>query len=557
MASHEAGLCRQQGCVYLLSSNNFQVGKPEDGVMGTMGYHKFYKATEAEYEEYFYEQCTQCEEEQGLVASETEICLHCRHLRLRHFFVCTSLPGERYRSLRLRLGNLEELRQRSENCVFCNLICAAVETQCIAAKDLLEERLDNMFPELYSTERSVYLSRNRRTEIVYAKSFLGENARGIQKVDSTPLTVHIETFTTTPQASLSKEGLRKAAVSIDRTLSWEKVKGWLEECDSKHQHETQLEKASEIILPPGFMVLDVKNKCIVDGTPDCRYIALSYVWGAFQPGDLATTKSTIDFLKKPASLNKETVPATIWDSLAVCQELDVPFLWVDRLCIVQDGEAQKMEQINGMDAIYSRAYITICAVGGAHSRAGLCGTTNTPRSLQQGFVRIGNLGLVTELPDTRVWRGEAWWKRGWTYQEYVLSGRSLLFTPWQVSFECAAGVLFEGPTNEMSIGDWEHPINSTTFDRYEGIVREYNNRILSWQSDVYNGFIGVFKSLYRNLDQFIYGLPAVDFDKAILWDTETLLDGMIPRYTENNWLRSKLRKESARSACFVHQMATS
>jgi hypothetical protein len=38
---------------------------------------------------------------------------------------------------------------------------------------------------------------------------------------------------------------------------------------------------------------------------------------------------------------------------------DIPYLWVDALCIVQDDEQGKIFQIQNMDSVYSNAYITI------------------------------------------------------------------------------------------------------------------------------------------------------------------------------------------------------
>lgn len=68
---------------------------------------------------------------------------------------------------------------------------------------------------------------------------------------------------------------------------------------------------------PGFKVIDCTSRTIVPAPAECKYVALSYVWGLSLPLE-AQERSTACY------------PATIEDSLKVTMELGFRYLWVDR-----------------------------------------------------------------------------------------------------------------------------------------------------------------------------------------------------------------------------------
>ena len=84
------------------------------------------------------------------------------------------------------------------------------------------------------------------------------------------------------------------------------------------------------------LLVDVRKMCLVSVQPEveCRYIALSYVWGGRQM--LRTTMENFSTLMREGSLAKlqEQIPRVIRDAMAVVALMDEVFLWVDSLCIV-------------------------------------------------------------------------------------------------------------------------------------------------------------------------------------------------------------------------------
>ena len=62
-----------------------------------------------------------------------------------------------------------------------------------------------------------------------------------------------------------------------------------------------------------------------------RYIALSYAWGEAQ--DHKTTTQNIDSYMR--SIDLAVLPQTIVDAIKVTHRLDISYLWIDSLCIIQ------------------------------------------------------------------------------------------------------------------------------------------------------------------------------------------------------------------------------
>jgi hypothetical protein len=164
------------------------------------------------------------------------------------------------------------------------------------------------------------------------------------------------------------------------------------------------------------------------------YVALSYVWGKPVPGYYDDDTSSEDELP-------EVLPATVKDAIIATQQLGYHYLWVDKYCINQSDEQDKIHQVQNMDIIYKGAEVTIVAAAGHDTHFGLPGVGSRPRkALQQ--VRMGGIDIVV-VSETAVVQEiiqkSAWNSRGWTYQEARLSCRLLIFTEHEVYFESREG----------------------------------------------------------------------------------------------------------------------
>lgn len=488
---HGLKRCRRQDCNFLPQLNSISVG-----LIGSEA-----RLSKEQYDFLFLQDCAKCDP----VEYEGTICLCCQHLRLHHLLICVPEvePGLEFH---IPYASFERVEQ-SPDCHLCRVIHQALLFEAIAGA------VHPSFLESSSEEGSVTLHFRPSTgDSIFAANWTKEIEQGLWMTMEATIHFYKGKGTATNADSLA---LGPSAFGASRVVSWKRVQERISDCLKNHHHANQTRS-----LPPGFMVLDIASGCIVEPPKEFQYIALSYVWGPQQPGYLELNRQTESDLRTPRSLDTKQVPRTIRDTMTACTELGVRYLWVDRLCIIQDEDhPQKMAQIRSMDAVYASAYLTICAVHGIDSEIGLLGLSSNPRRFSQEPVPVSGLLITPQLPSPISGR-ETWWTRGWVCQEYLLSPRKLLFSQWQTAFQCPNGLSTEGPSNTAATQPTtasetdDHP-----FSRYAAFIQEYNKRSLTNRSDIYNAILGIFAHTYGSTDSFRNGLPERDFDEALLWET--------------------------------------
>jgi hypothetical protein len=57
----------------------------------------------------------------------------------------------------------------------------------------------------------------------------------------------------------------------------------------------------------------------------------------------------------------ETLPRTLQNAVYVARRLGLQYVWIDALCIVQDDQEFKREQIRQMHQLFDNSYLTIQA----------------------------------------------------------------------------------------------------------------------------------------------------------------------------------------------------
>lgn len=317
---------------------------------------------------------------------------------------------------------------------------------------------------------------------------------------------------------------------------------------------------------PPFLIDTINNSLVAneDGAV-AEFVALSYRWSSkyqFQTDNVSLQK----LQQEGGILNfaqDGKVAPTISHAMQVVQSMGKRYLWVDAICLVKDTEDDnKMRhQLLRMGSIYASAVFTIIAIDGDASDGllGLKGVSG-PRNLQNIFTLMdGREFSVRDLPILSESDGPCseYFQRGWTYQEYFLSRRRLIFGKKQIHWNCSCGTRHEDLPNEAGEDSRNSAPSSLQtpnifcgqpdFQELQSLLREYHNREFTYVGDALPGARGLLEVLGRSFKGgFLCGLPEVCFDAALMWHCG--LGGGVPsQYSKTTVLKRRMFEESTRS----------
>lgn len=190
----------------------------------------------------------------------------------------------------------------------------------------------------------------------------------------------------------------------------------------------------EILDEPGDLPSSHKVR-LATNPPPALYAVLSYCWGGDQPGKTAKKDDLLQKYEQEIPL--KVLPRTIRDALVVTRRINLKFLWVDAMCIVQDDKDDVAEQITQMHHIYRGAMVTISVTDAATSSEGFLQPRTNFRPVKLRARLDDNVfGDLFAVPFYTDLRRSRLLTRGWTYQEGCLSTRSLMYTDERVMFRC-------------------------------------------------------------------------------------------------------------------------
>ncbi|KAF4846576.1 hypothetical protein CGCSCA4_v006065 [Colletotrichum siamense] len=330
---------------------------------------------------------------------------------------------------------------------------------------------------------------------------------------------------------------------LDKRIDIPRVRQWLSTCSEHHlgcyPHQSTLE--AEI---PSFRVIDVPRRCITAMPNSIRYVALSYVWG--QVDTYRLLKGNYKDMMRFGGLtrNWKRLPRTIRDVILFTEAIGERYLWIDTLCLIQDDNDDKIPGIKHMDIIYSRAFCTIIAASGEDANAGIPGWGLIRRRAQRvSEVHPGINAILTQSMTTYM-RQTRYEKRAWTFQEYFLPPRRIIFVNSQAYYVCRECYWREDDAErtQLNSDSWRDEsylslLNSSwmnddadTHNTWTMMLYYYTKRELTCESDMLNAMAGICRALsIRCKCTFFQGMPVAALDLYMLFDT---VNGFIKKSTK-------------------------
>jgi hypothetical protein len=241
---------------------------------------------------------------------------------------------------------------------------------------------------------------------------------------------------------------------------------WLRQCDEEHAECKQAQAKLVTTLPT--RLLYVGNPGDREYEPDRvrlirareattrQYVALSHCWGQLPKEEQKKFCTTPDNIRRRLQgFSISELPKTFQDAVTVTRELDVPYLWIDSLCIIQyeDGGKDWQRESRRMESVFSQAYCTIAATGAADSNAGFLEHDIRTSHVYVRDVSGNEFYVSNDIDDFDEDVGKAKLNtRAWVMQEAVLSRRTIHFSARQMYWECGEGVICENLTRLRRYG---------------------------------------------------------------------------------------------------------
>jgi hypothetical protein len=325
--------------------------------------------------------------------------------------------------------------------------------------------------------------------------------------------------------------------SSDSDDSYSFVKQCLDACESNQRHV----RCRNHNPSNPTRLIDLRGKtprlCIAPPEP-VSYIALSHCWGKDVP--ITTTKTTLR--KRLRSIDIEELPPLFQDAVTIARRLQVNFLWIDSLCIVQDDAIDWQRESARMAAVYSSAHLTIAAAAASDGHEHCLKTRESPMSLSYSNTK----GKTFELKARQVADhhphsddkdppliGGPLSTRAWALQEHMLSSRILHYAASELVFECRAAwgcecrpSLRTWPTTPgilsrmMATGR-----NDLKYDMWHRTVEKYTLRRLSHQSDKLPAASGMAMKFGAALKStYLAGLWTENILGDLLWSSAPFLE---------------------------------
>jgi hypothetical protein len=186
-----------------------------------------------------------------------------------------------------------------------------------------------------------------------------------------------------------------------------------------------------------------------------------------------------------------------------------------------------------MHAIYQNAQFTIIAAWGTDCEAGLPGVDSGSRSQLGQVVNVQGFRLAQQSTPMDIEMLSTYWlTRAWTFQEFLLSKRRLVFTESRIYFSCSHGIRSENsraPAHNL-VDQYRNGFNQSGLEFnldlvlnwkvYAEIVSTYTAKHLTYEMDVLPAFAAIANKLSEELfgrTPFLQGIPLCMLDAGLLW----------------------------------------
>ena len=335
------------------------------------------------------------------------------------------------------------------------------------------------------------------------------------------------------------------------------IKYFREKC--LEQHETCCPKGPFRLPKRVIDVGDDNNqpKLHITNGETTEYIALSHCWGSSAHCKL--TKANL--VERQSSISIESLPKTYRDVVDLARRMDIRYVWIDSLCIIQDDTLDWEQQAAQMGTIYRNASFTVAATHGPNGDAGLF--SDRPEHLltrnltfqdpdgQPVFVAYARKPILSHEVFFYGFHREKksdypLEDRAWCFQERILSTRIAHFTKDELVWECNGFIRCEcegiipGEHSRTLREKFRQVMTETDTQRritaWMEVLVEFCARRLTYESDRLPALASLARALQeKGFGDYIAGCWITELPRQLLWYRPTARAKSMRPYRAPSW----------------------
>lgn len=370
--------------------------------------------------------------------------------------------------------------------------------------------------------------------------------------------------------------------NTDSQISLETARTWLERCDRDHEGckssgartswPARLLDLSGINVESRIGIVRLVNTASILVTDDAsqdddlRYACLSHCWGKIR---LLTTEFA-NLEEHMAGISIDLLPKSFREAILFTKSLDISFIWIDSLCIIQDSAADWNVESAKMATIYRQGHFTISVARATNAQGG-CFSTAANKYVGDQIELSGPDSERFSVWTRKPIKHGSWplLERGWVFQERILSRRIIYFTEEELVWECTQHRVCECSRASPSAGGiysldstkYAHHVAMTSMtiphlaNQWRDMVVNYTMKNLTFDKDVFPALSGLAKEMqfHRPNSEYHAGLWSDSFVVDMLWRLKS------PAYTAtvrpSDWRAPSWSWASVRSQVTYETMA--
>ncbi|KHE86591.1 HET-domain-containing protein [Neurospora crassa] len=312
---------------------------------------------------------------------------------------------------------------------------------------------------------------------------------------------------------------------------------WLENCVSSHpscNRVSGIHENSQGKYPARFLDVGCMGSRTVKLTETTgmdfqkqKYMTLSHCWGDSVPARLLLN----NYASRLKGFALDELPRTFQDAILLTQRLNVQFLWIDSLCIIQDSPDDWVAESAKMRFVYQNTLLNLSAAVSPNSSGGFFFPRH-PLSFVPWSITLATHNTLVQKYNMR--DSLILYTRGWVLQEQILPRRTLISGRQELYWECStlnaseycpdsvpwwlsgSGV-FTSLT--MKLFQRERLLDAERLEAWASLVKVYSGRKLTKQSDKLVAISGLAEHLSYGWDGVTYlaGLWSCNLRENLLW----------------------------------------